>query len=51
VHAQRAVAQGGPAPGNQVPDDTWRRMFAGAGFTRFRRAAQTPFNRVLEARP
>ena len=27
------------------------RVFAEAGFTRFRRATQTPFNLVFEARP
>lgn len=37
--------------GNQVPDSTWRELLDQAGFTRFRRATETPFNRVFEARP
>ncbi len=42
---------GGYALGNQVPDSTWQRLLAEAGFTRFRRATETPFNRVFEVRP
>ena len=42
---------GGYALGNQGPDATWRALLAEAGFTRFRRATETPFNRVFEARP
>jgi SAM-dependent methyltransferase len=42
---------GGYALGNQVPDATWARLAADAGFGRFRRATETPFNRVFEARP
>jgi SAM-dependent methyltransferase len=45
-----ALAQGGAGLGNQVPDSTWRELFAGAGFGHFRRAAETPTNRVFEAR-
>jgi SAM-dependent methyltransferase len=45
-----AVAQGGEGLGNQVPDSTWRTIFADAGFGRFRRVAETPVNRVFEAR-
>ncbi|HVL83119.1 MAG TPA: methyltransferase domain-containing protein [Pseudonocardia sp.] len=37
--------------GNQVPDSTWRELLARAGFSRFRRATETPFNRVFEVRP
>jgi SAM-dependent methyltransferase len=37
--------------GNQVPEATWKALLGDAGFTRFRRAAETPFNRVFEARP
>jgi hypothetical protein len=29
----------------------WRRLAAGAGYTRFRRVSETPFNIVDEARP
>lgn len=47
-----ATAQGGRSPlGPQVPEATWRGLLAEAGFSRFRRAAETPFNRVFEARP
>jgi SAM-dependent methyltransferase len=42
---------GGHALGNQVPDPTWAAIAADAGFTRFRRVAETPFNRVFEIRP
>jgi SAM-dependent methyltransferase len=42
---------GGHALGNQVPDATWRELLGRAGFTRFRRATETPFNRVFEVRP
>jgi 2-polyprenyl-3-methyl-5-hydroxy-6-metoxy-1,4-benzoquinol methylase len=42
---------GGYALGAQVPDSTWAQLVADAGFTRFRRATQTPFNRIFEARP
>ena len=44
------LAQGGPALGAQVPEATWRTVLAEAGLPRFRRAAETPFNRVFEAR-
>lgn len=37
--------------GPQVPDSTWQQLLSEAGFTRFRRATETPFNRVFEARP
>jgi 2-polyprenyl-3-methyl-5-hydroxy-6-metoxy-1,4-benzoquinol methylase len=46
-----AIAQGDTALGNQVPEATWRDLFTRAGFTTFRRVAETPFNRVFEARP
>jgi SAM-dependent methyltransferase len=42
---------GGYALGAQVPDSTWRALLTEAGFTRFRRATETPFNRVFEVRP
>jgi ubiquinone/menaquinone biosynthesis C-methylase UbiE len=42
---------GGYALGNQVPDERWRELLAEAGFSRFRRATETPFNRVFEVRP
>ena len=43
--------EGGVALGAQVPESTWRELLNDAGFTRFRRATETPFNRVFEARP
>lgn len=42
---------GGHALGNQVPDARWEAIVGDAGFTRFRRATETPFNRVFEIRP
>ena len=41
---------GGYALGNQVSDDRWAELLAEAGFGRFRRATETPFNRVFEVR-
>jgi SAM-dependent methyltransferase len=47
-----AKSQGGRyALGPQVPEATWREILGEAGFTSFRRATETPFNRVFEARP
>src|SRR5690606_391189 len=53
VCVPHAKFQGGgrEALGPQVPEATWRELLAEAGFSRFRRAAETPFNRVFEARP
>jgi SAM-dependent methyltransferase len=42
---------GGAALGNQVPDAVLADIVGAAGFSRFRRAAVTPFNRVFEVRP
>ena len=42
---------GGHALGNQVPEATLTALATSAGFSRFRRAAETPFNRIFEARP
>jgi ubiquinone/menaquinone biosynthesis C-methylase UbiE len=42
---------GGQALGAQAGEDAIREVVTAAGFTRFRRAAETPFNIVLEARP
>lgn len=45
-----AKAQGGRYQlGPQVPESTWRALLLEAGFNSFRRAAETPFNRVFEA--
>lgn len=47
-----ARSQGGAEElGPQVPEATWQSLLGRAGFGRFRRAAETPFNRVFEARP
>jgi len=37
--------------GNQVPDTDWQTILGESGFTRIRRATETPFNRVFEVRP
>ena len=42
---------GGLALGAQAGEAAIRSVAAQAGFTRFRRAAETPFNLVFEARP
>jgi 2-polyprenyl-3-methyl-5-hydroxy-6-metoxy-1,4-benzoquinol methylase len=39
------------ALGAQVPEARWRELFLANGFSRFRKATETPFNRVFEARP
>jgi 2-polyprenyl-3-methyl-5-hydroxy-6-metoxy-1,4-benzoquinol methylase len=41
----------GAALGAQAGEARLREVATGGGFTRFRRAAETPFNLVLEARP
>jgi len=43
--------QGGYALGAQAGESAVRRIATDAGFTRFRRTAETPFNIVYEARP
>ena len=42
---------GGYTLGAQAGEAAIREVAAQAGFTRFRRAAETPFNLVYEARP
>ena len=42
---------GGYALGNQVSDERWSELLSDAGFSRFHRAAETPFNRIFEVRP
>ena len=42
---------GGHALGAQAGEAAIRRIVTDAGFTRFRRATETPFNLVFEARP
>jgi hypothetical protein len=46
----QSLRPGGYALGNQVPDDQWRTLLADAGFDSFRRATETPFNRIFEVR-
>ncbi|MCP3423964.1 hypothetical protein [Nocardioides pinisoli] len=47
-----AVSQpGGYALGAQAGEAAIRQVVTDAGFTRFRRVAETPFNHVYEARP
>jgi 2-polyprenyl-3-methyl-5-hydroxy-6-metoxy-1,4-benzoquinol methylase len=47
-----SLAKKGPALGAQAGEERLRDVFVnGGGFTRFRRATETPFNIVLEARP
>jgi hypothetical protein len=41
----------GPALGAQAGEERIRQIITSAGFSKFRRATQTPFNLVLEARP
>jgi hypothetical protein len=46
-----SMAAEGMALGAQAGEGRLRRVALEGGFTRFRRAAETPFNLVLEARP
>jgi hypothetical protein len=47
-----SMAKRGPALGAQAGEQRLRQVLAGeGGFSRFRRATETPFNIVLEARP
>jgi SAM-dependent methyltransferase len=46
-----SLARNGPALGAQAGEARLRSVMEEAGFSRFRRATQTPFNLVFEARP
>jgi 2-polyprenyl-3-methyl-5-hydroxy-6-metoxy-1,4-benzoquinol methylase len=46
-----ALATGGYALGTVASDDELEKVAKKAGFTRFRRATETPFNRVFEIKP
>ena len=46
-----SLAYNGPALGAQAGEARLREVATSGGFSRFRRASQTPFNLVLEARP
>ena len=45
-----SMALNGPALGAVASEDELRKTVTGGGFTEFRRATETPFNRVFEAR-
>ena len=45
-----SLALGGPALGAVASEDALREVVTGAGFKTFRRAAETPFNRIFEAK-
>jgi SAM-dependent methyltransferase len=46
-----SLNENGPGLGAQAGETKLRELITSAGFTAFRRAAQTPFNLILEARP
>jgi 2-polyprenyl-3-methyl-5-hydroxy-6-metoxy-1,4-benzoquinol methylase len=45
-----SLAQNGPALGAVATEDALREVVLAGGFTKFRRATETPFNRIFEAR-
>ena len=45
-----AVAGGGEGLGTIATDQALADVFGAAGFRQFRRATETPFNRIFEAR-
>jgi 2-polyprenyl-3-methyl-5-hydroxy-6-metoxy-1,4-benzoquinol methylase len=45
-----SMAQNGPALGAVASEDAIRKTVLAGGFTQFRRATETPFNRIFEAR-
>ena len=52
VCTPHALATGGKGLGTIAPEERLRQVVVDeGGFTRFRRATETPFNRVFEARP
>jgi hypothetical protein len=46
-----SLNEDGPALGAQAGEERIREVVMSAGFSKFCRAAQTPFNLVFEARP
>jgi hypothetical protein len=46
-----SLNEDGPALGAQAGEKRIREVVMSAGFSKFRRAIQTPFNLVFEARP
>jgi SAM-dependent methyltransferase len=51
VCTANAMATGGKGLGTLATEEALRALAIEAGFTRFRRATETPFNRVFEIRP
>ncbi len=49
--ARAALAGDGTALGTLASDQALQALATAAGFGRFRRAAETPFNRIFEVRP
>ena len=45
-----SLATGGPALGAVATDDAIKEVVLSGGFGQFRRATETPFNRIFEAR-
>jgi hypothetical protein len=50
VCTPNAIASGEIALGNQVPEQKLREIVRAGGLSQFRRATETPFNRIFEAR-
>jgi len=46
-----SLATGGPALGTIATESQLREVVQNGGFSRFRRATETPFNRIFEAQP
>jgi hypothetical protein len=51
VCTPNALATGGNGLGTLATEEQIRAVTEAAGFRRFRRATETPFNRIFEARP
>lgn len=51
ICAPNALSQGGAALGAQAGEARMHALFKEAGFTRFRRATETPFSVIYQARP
>ena len=51
VCVPNSLADNGPAIGAQAGEKKIKEILETAGFTKFRRATQTPFNMVFEAKP
>jgi hypothetical protein len=51
VCVPNSLADNGPALGAQAGETKIKKISEAAGFTKFRRATQTPFNIIYEAKP